>query len=200
MAYDAWMFIQDHPAFIGNQPGLSSFYFFLLKLCKNGLAKESFVYVYKDNPRFIEFVDVEDHIIGYTRVDYKNYYGYPWEFHEIVYFFEGGPNKWSEDAKEWINQFHDTRLDVDGITYEEALINLAERVKQFYGDWSVEEDVHNTIIPKHILENNKSKEMFLTKCDQDEFSLPFKRNADYIVLSEQEISQLWWDIYGGEFV
>lgn len=194
-AYEAYQFIEKHPAFVGdNRAGLETFYFVMIPVCKNGYSETDTINIYEDNPRFKEFAtDSSDVMFGMVSVDYEKYFGYPWEFHEVRYFFEGGPNRYHKEDKIWINEFHDIRIDSDGASYEEALINLAEKVKEIYGDWSSREEDSNTIVPKHIVENNKLHYPFLVD-KNDDLILPFERNPLHMEFDDIQINDLWWEL------
>lgn len=54
---------------------------------------------------------------------------------KIEVWLETGPAYWDEYSNSYQGNMHDIRLDVGGDTFEEALINLANKVLEHYGDY-----------------------------------------------------------------
>lgn len=52
----------------------------------------------------------------------------------VEVWLESGPYEWSEPLKEYLPT-HDPRLDCGGDTFDDALIELANLVKEHYGDY-----------------------------------------------------------------
>jgi hypothetical protein len=56
----------------------------------------------------------------------------------IEVWLETGPAMWEDLANQYISNTHDTSLDCGGPTFDEALIVLANKVKEKYGDYEHE--------------------------------------------------------------
>ena len=109
--YDAWWFLYEHPMTQQNGDGLSRF-----DECLD-------VYVAKVNP----LTGRKSHVSGFnTKLE--------------IWLEFGGWHAMKRDngGTRYIPE-HDIRLDCGGSTYEEAIINLAKRVKKYYGDVEVDE-------------------------------------------------------------
>jgi hypothetical protein len=159
--YEAYWFIDGHPAFIGGLfHGINTLDVQVSKCCKRGFTKMDIHYVYRTDERFEEFWDkgyqqsVEEGMpeLDCVWVPYKVFYGEEWSFDHVEIWLEGGSHfyvKGGHYGTEWnFNRFHDIDLDVGGRTYEEAIINFAEKVKEKYGDYSSSEFDDNTIYPR----------------------------------------------------
>lgn len=57
---------------------------------------------------------------------------------KIEVWLETGPAYFDEHTNQYRSNMHDTRLDCGGDTFEEALIKLANSVKEKYGDYERE--------------------------------------------------------------
>jgi hypothetical protein len=201
--YDAYMFVEMHPAFIGGRlHGTTCFDIMVMPCCKNGVPEYGPVYVYPEDPRFEEFTDKghqTDEVDGEVVciwVTYKDYYGYSWEREHIGFTFIGGPNRYvelNEGDWQWQRQ-GDSDLDSRGKSYEEAVINLAEKVKQKYGDYSHNECDENTIIPSWIVKNNKIHRPFGENIKEMFKDGQLNRNPQNVHLFPEQINEMWWQL------
>jgi hypothetical protein len=203
--YDAYHFIDNHPAFMGDiYQGISSLVTLVSLCCKHNWTEHTPFYVYEGEPRFDEFLNK-----GYTEnyesedktgnpyciwVPYEVYFNEEWEFDHIEVKLEGGPHYYDNEAtspRNW-QRFIDRKLEVSERTYEDAIVSFAKKVKERYGDYGC-----YTIQPSWISEHNKTHPSF----DINDLSSMFKDgvfciNPDYIHLSQQEVNALWWHFVG----
>jgi hypothetical protein len=200
--FEAANFIDDHPAFAGySRSGEGSLCIGRWKACKNGVSWEPGgnprIYLYDGDERYDEFESDED---GEVCVGYREYYGYDWEYDHVETWIEGGNCFWEKvdslhhnwhsieiNGERWFDDYyHDYELDVSGESYGHALIKFAEKVKEKYGDWSVEPEVENTIVPGWIDEWNEGKGVDLDAV------FPFKKNPEYVYLDQYHLNALWY--------
>jgi|SaaInlV_165m_DNA_1040744.scaffolds.fasta_scaffold39365_2 hypothetical protein len=207
--YKAYTFIEGHPAFLGDVfAGVSSLSMSVQECCKNKWTQHGPMYVYRTDDRFEEFINCGHHEdlnkdmpeFDCIWVPYKDFYGYKWEYDHIEIWLEGGSHYYDVDATvppwNW-NRFHDIDLDSGGNTYEEAVINFAEKAKDKYGDYSSCWTEGNTVVPKWIVENNREFPAF--NFDNGMSNLfkdgKLNRNPKSINVKQEEINALWWNIY-----
>lgn len=205
--YDAYYFIEDHPAFMGViSKGVSSLDLIVTKCCKRGLSNLDIIYVYRSDDRFDEFLGKGyKESLGYETSDndhiwvqYKDYYGEKWSFHHVEFWIEGGCHYYDilNDETRWRWQsFYDCDLNSKGNSYEEAIIDFAKKVKKKYGDYSCIEYHKNTIIPSWIVENNKINKPFGEDMSNIFKDGKFNRNPKNIPMKTEEINALWWHFY-----
>ena len=210
--FEAANFIDDHPAFAGcRRSGEGSLCIGRWKVCKNGVSWEPGgnprIYLYEGDARYDEFEKDED---GEVCVGYREFYGYDWEYDHIETWIEGGNCFWKKidslhhnwhsieiNGERWFDDYyHDYELDVSGESYGHALIKFADKVKDKYGDWSIEPKAENTIIPSWIGEFNKGKDIFpgmrAAILGDGVSGMSFERNEDYVFLHDYHFNALWY--------
>jgi hypothetical protein len=209
--YEAYQFIENHPALLGNIfNGIRGLEVLVYKCCKNGVTQHSPIYLYRKDNEFLKFlgkghdedIHPENPEFDEITVRYEDFYGYKWKFDHIEFQVEGGAHYYDtqSDIKWHWNRFADRKVCVRSArTYEEAIILFAKNVKEVYGDYSYSEFDDNTIIPDWIVENNKKFPVF--DIDLDNFASFFKdgkfnRNPNNIHLKWEEVNALWWHFVG----
>ena len=208
---DSYEFIENHPAFLGGIfSGIRGLEIHAFECCENGEYKHSPIYLYRDDERFEDFLgkghpeclDSESPKHDHVEVPYEDYYGKKWEFDHIEFSVEGGAHYYDPEVKApWFWQrFHDSKLNVKTArSYEDAIIQFADKVKNVYGDYSYSEFDDNSIIPQWIKDNNKEFPAF----DIDNLESIFKdgkmnRNPKNIHLTSKEVNDLWWYFIGNK--
>jgi hypothetical protein len=217
---EAVEFLESHPAFINPlSRGVGNSRMMVVKVCKNGLALDGTwkrVTIYKDQDEFEDWVDKvpeerkrycwnkdfsenTDKIFS-IEVDYEEYFGYSWEFHNVEVWIEGGATRYLSKCvhtkKDRWENWHDADLDSSGLTYEAAMIEYAKKVKKLYGDFSCWGE--NSIIPKWVDEYNKGKRaIYFVDSDTDGFK-KMESNPEYLSLSDGVKNEIWWQLWGKE--
>lgn len=231
MVFEAAKFINDHPAFAGyRHDGESSLSVGRWKVCQNGVSLEPgnnpSIFLYEGNERYDEFKGKgfreED---GEIWVDYRSFYGYDWEYDHVETWLEGGccefrkvdnlHRSWALfkiNEDDWFDDwYHDYKLDVSAYSYDEALLLFAEQVKIHYGDWSIEFEAANSIVPSWINRFNCGKDFLkrglrdlLDEFTDDEKendtarSFTIERNPEYLRLEDYHLNALWWFRHRGK--
>lgn len=203
--YDAYNFIDSHPAFIGDiYRGVSSLEVLVFKCCKNDQVEHSPVYIYKDSDRYEEFLgkgnverfESEDKsgTPDCIWVHYEDYFNEEWEFDHIDVVLEGGAHYYDINAVSPWNwqRLLDRKITSSATTYQEAIISFAKKVKERYGDYD-----YNNVCPRWIYDHNKDNPSF----DIENLSSMFEdgrlvRDPNYIPITEQEENALWWNSVG----
>ena len=201
---ESYDFIDGHPAFSNFfNIGVSSLRLVLSEICKNNYSKHSPIFVYPENDRFKEFEEscqkttVSDSI-SYLWVHYKDWFGYEWEFDRMEFKLEGGAQRYVKVGDEWMWQStHDTDLDTYGETYEEAIIEIAKKIKEKYGDFSASEFDSNTVVPQWVVDNNKIHQAHQNFADMFQDG-KFVRNEKNVHLKMDEVNEIWWQLHGGD--
>lgn len=112
-AYDAFWFLTDHPkAVIGKvDPDL--------KHVDDAAFIDNIVLIYvKINPETNSITDTDADT-------------------QVQVWLESGPQEWNDALQDYIPT-HDPDLDCGGDTFDDALIALANKVKEHYGDYESE--------------------------------------------------------------
>lgn len=193
--YDAYWFLQDHPALLGQRnAGVDLIDMIVTKVCEHGYTgnePDFDVTVYEEDDDYESLLAKgyeECDWFGVKQIDllYTERYGKPWSETKVSVWLELGYSRYYKDDSGWqSHSVHDVHLDCSGDTYELALIELAGKVKELYGDWSCTPGNDNCIIPDWICENNAAEDYFI---DEDFF----KRNPKHIHLYNAELNELWW--------
>ena len=155
-AKEALEFLREHPA-LNNDGGDSLFngaWFHMELCCKHGQSKwagEDGISIYKSNPdwekykEYFKEEDREDYLpeeLQSAKVPYSAIYGEPWAadhmeyWYEICFFvFEGDPYNKTEryDYTKWARY---GGPEGGANSFEEMLIDAAEKVKEAYGDFN----------------------------------------------------------------
>jgi len=174
-ALNALDFMRSHPAFSPELLGDSLFdgtWFHMTKCCKRGKSdssrkfmtvyrgqkgwkrfKKKFDREYKDSDEKLEFQNIT--------VSYKEFYGEPWKFDHVEYWYETtffvyDGNPYDQDAcrdyKYWSRHSENHG---GAYTFEDALIKQAREMKQLYGSFC-----HDDFITKAEINNQNKNHMF----------------------------------------
>jgi hypothetical protein len=197
--YEAYWFLQDHPALLGQRnAGVDLIDMVVTKVCEHGYTGDEpdfEVTAYEGDSDYESLLAAgyeEEDFLGVKSIDllYSERYGKPWKFAKTSVWFELGYSRYYKDKDGWASEsVHDVDLDVDGDTYEEALIELAGKVKDRYGDWSCTPGNDNCIIPEWIVKNNEKEKYFIGDG-------VFEMNPNHIRLYNAELNELWWSVSG----
>jgi len=229
-AHKALYFLREHPAVNNDVMGDSLFdgaWFHMSKCCKRGKdehCKRSMTIHrgekgwrrFKD--RFDkELEDGESKSLQSIYLTYEEWYGEPWVFDHVEYWYEttyfafsGNPFHKSEymDYKNW-NRYGGPEGGAN--TFEDMLIKCARQVRKAFGSFDHEDK--RLYLPEELA-NNKAQRMFhnLKFENGSRLSCPLKRNAEYIDVNEGLINLRWlkwfvetdyckknWDSNMGEF-
>jgi len=143
-AYDAFWFLSEHPKFQYREARL------LHANEKPKLSKRERIIIYKDETpwlakekyRVLEYPLKGESFpqnldIHYTKVDKNDVVNSDWSKNiNVACWLEFGPMKYVVCEGELIlRHSHDPRLDCGGPTFEAALVELAQLVKKYYGNY-----------------------------------------------------------------
>lgn len=206
--YDAYNFLENHPALLGDLfSGVSSISTQVAKCCKNGFSKLDIIHVYRNDEGYEDYLgrgfreessDL-DPSFDNIWVPYKERYGEDWSFDHVEVWIEGGPHfyvKGGHYGKDWgWQRYHDYDLDSSGNTYEEAIIEFANNFKNKYGDYHSSEYEKNTVVPQWIVEHNKINKPYPKNLKDVFKNGKINRNPKNIHLSDKEINTIWWEMY-----
>jgi hypothetical protein len=214
--YNAFWFLQDHPALRGKyNEGVDLIDVTVMKCCKHGFSlcsdRDEEITVYESDDDYESLLGEgyeEEEFGGLKSISllYSERYGSPWELAKVSFWLELGYSRYYKHKGNYeSSSAHDTRLDVCGDTYEEAIVKLAGLVKELYGNWCCTPGNGNCIIPDWVIENNRVEEYFVKDEETNnlvsaEHKLFFNRNEKHISLYSVELSELWWLQYDGEFM
>jgi hypothetical protein len=199
--YNAFWFLQDHPALKGKyNEGVDLIDVTVMKCCKHGLSlcsDNELITVYEGDDDYKSLLGQgyeEEDFVGFKSIEllYSERYGEPWKLAKVSFWLELGFSRYYRlDGKYESSSTHDCRMDVGSDTYEEGIIKLAGLVKELYGDWSCTPGNGNCIIPDWVIENNRV-EGYFEKDKTDDEDLFFNRNEKHITLYSVELNELWW--------
>jgi hypothetical protein len=184
---ESFKFLCDHPAFCDDFQGCLDI--MVVETCKNGYSLENFISkeitIYPDDEKFkylwenAEEKDrnydiFEDEVPYSVDVEYEKYFGYPYEIDHTEIWLELGPRRKLQIDIECnvipvFETWHDIDMDISVRTFEEGIIELANKVKDKYGDFSCEN------MASLWLKDNKD-------------------NKDDLVSSEV-LNEIWWQFY-----
>lgn len=202
-AYEAYLFLNDHPAFCGDAFGYTGIfpnsYFNLSEVCKNGYCKNDCIRILKSDENSIKYKDTfeENYQTSYDNIDesdeiylsYEEYYGYEWAFDRYEYIMECtvhiyiGDDPW--DALKCIgytNWISYVGKQSRSNSFEECIIDLAEIVKARYGNFSL----RDFYLPEE-LENNENEEFM--SLESEDHKVIFNKN--YINVTDAVLNQRW---------
>ena len=196
----------------------------VMTVCKNGYALEMtppYISVYPDNPRYEELkerigekaiskgltvgIEYKEYKIipedknEHLEVDYEIFYGYPWKEDHVEVWLETGCRRFikkcSHSKKPRWERWADWDLNVSAKTFEEAIIKLAKKVKDEYGDFSSED-----MIPKCVKEYNEkirdiNKEKFGDGIELLMCTFNGRGGLKSLFLRDAEINEIWWQTY-----
>jgi len=151
---NSYNFLCNHPAFGGWF--LNSLNVMVVETCSRGILlpgdhKGITIYERDLDPELFEqyWLEAEeddrndDSSYRSIEIEYEKFYGEPWKVDHVEVWLETGCVEYTKDLTEGIMEqvqhCHDIDLDVGGLTFEEAIINLAKLVKKHYGDFSCED-------------------------------------------------------------
>ena len=211
---ESYDFIQDHPAFGWREMNLDME---IRNCCRNGYdlnmsPKE--IDIDGDNPRHQEMLELSktddkihlefwdegevlngvgtEYQLPSIKVPYKTFFGYEWEENHIEVWMESGAMRYVEQEARW-ERWHDTNVESSGRTYEDAIINIASKIKSCYGDFH-KETRDNVLIPEWVKEWNQKHPLSI----DDLFSNGRLNAVKYISISGIEFNELWWHKHGLE--
>jgi hypothetical protein len=151
-AYDAYWFLYNHPALnVMYRNAINKSHLSTQELQKDWISQDIDGTCYQYYPSELQHALDENLYIEYVKVDAqengkinddnsKNVFVKCWlEFGPLKYGYQYSGsdtplNKW--DTTTVLLNMHDIKLDVDGSTYDEALIKLAKLVAHYYGDYN----------------------------------------------------------------
>ncbi len=211
---ESYGFIQDHPAFGWREINVDMD---IRNCCRNGYdlnmtPKE--IYIDKDNPRHREMLELSKidpeiqlefwddgeplkeieakYQLPAVKVPYKTFFGYKWEEDHIEIWLESGAMRYIEQENRW-ERWHDSDVEASGRTYEDAIINLASRIKSVYGDFH-KDTRDNVLIPEWVKEWNQKHPLSI----DDLFSNGRMNAVKYISINGIHFNELWWHKHGNE--
>jgi hypothetical protein len=209
----AYSFIEDHPAFGWREMNIDMN---IRNCCRNSYdlnMSPKDIYISKNNPRYTSFLEESknnkeihlEHLdddgflkletefqLPNLRVPYKMYFGYEWEEDHVEIWLESGAMRYFEQSGRW-ERWHDDNLDSGGRTYEDAIINLASKVKNFYGDFN-KDFGDNVLVPDWVTEWNEKNPLKFA----DLFKNGQLNSGRYISINGIEFNELWWHKYGNK--
>jgi hypothetical protein len=214
-AKQAFDFLNDHPAL--NNPSSSvcvfgsSIWFYMARCCKHNLSDGCLydVNVYRGTKGWEKYKDKFDKtfekdkdtpkLLQSIRVPYKEYYGEPWKFDHVEYWYEttfyaflGNPYNRKEDyaSENWGGY---CGPEGGANTFDEMLIKCAAAVKRKFGNFNSYYDMHT----KEELANHKKNMPMLfkpIKGDKRGCKLMVD-NPKYKNVSQGEINLRWLKWY-----
>jgi hypothetical protein len=212
-AKEAFDFLNSHPALINPAFNSSVFggaiWFFMAKCCKNNLADSAGqVSIYRGMKGWEKYQNKFDKLykdddlpknLQSIRVPYKDYYGYPWVFDHVEYWYEttfyafhGNPYSKDDDYK--VENWHGYCGPQGGAnTFDEMIIKCANRVKEEFGNFDAYYSMHTK---KELANHKKNMPMLFKpiKGDKRGCSLMLN-NPKYIHISDGEINLRWLSWY-----
>jgi len=193
----------------------------IVNVCEKGYSLDGvppLIEVYPDNPRYEElksrvgeralsrgltkgiqyrsFMLLEEDKKEHLVVDYQIYFGVEWKAKGIEVWLRTGRRRfiktcsWSKEPR-W-ESWLDEDLSVGAKTYEEAIIELAKKVKLCYGDFNQE-----NILPEWIENYNRSiyeinDKIYGSGVDGMMKMINDNNSPRTIHLSDAEINEIWW--------
>lgn len=125
---------------------------------------------------------------------YKEFYGEPWKFDHMVYWYEidfvvfhGKLN-----AKEWMDYKAWQRyrgIRGEHASFEDVLINAARKVKKVFGDFSMWHD--KMLSEAEVINHKKEKPFFFTPCKDYKGYSEMKSNSKYFSVHSDLINLRW---------
>jgi len=211
---ESYDFINDHPAFGWRELNIEMR---INNCCRNSYdlnMSPKDIYIGRNNPRHQEMLelsktDSEVHLefwdegeplhelsteyqLPSIKVPYKTFFGYEWKEDHIEICLESGAMRYVEQDNRW-ERWHDVDLESSGRTYEDAIINLASKIKSCYGDFH-KDTRDNILIPEWVREWNQKHPLSI----DDLFSNGRLNSVKYISIGGIEFNELWWHKYGIE--
>jgi len=210
-AANALDFLRCHPAVASDSVGDSmfgGFWFYMAECCKHGVSKDAAgvtIHVYPDDKDAERFADqfAKEHgedwrIKEYEHmydidVPYEEYYGEPWVFDHVEYWYEttffvfiGNPydNLAEYDRKNWQGC---VGPEGGANTWEDMIIDCAKSIKEAFGDFD-NCDSFLTDAEKH--NHEKENVCFFVDCGRDGLK-SMKWNKNYIRIDEGLINLRW---------
>jgi len=212
-AKEAFEFINSHPA-LDNPAGPACFpcnamWFYMAPCCKRGISDSSKtkISIWRGQKGWEKFKDQFDKehkddptcpkTLQRIYVPYKDFYGEPWKFDHMEYWYEitfyafhGDP--YLDDAKEWADpvKWQGYRGPEGGAnTFDEMLIDCAKKVKKELGDFNSYYDMHTQ---KELKNHRKHSPFNFKKLKGNKKGLStMDRNSDYLSVSPGEINLRW---------
>jgi hypothetical protein len=181
---ESYDFLEEHPAF--NCKLYKCLTVMVVNVCKNGYAldgvSDKSITLYPNDPEFSKWWDrAEDVDRFYTydennkieprsvEVKYEDYFGYPYKVSHVEVWLEIGAI-YNDEEDERV--CYDHSLDTGAGTFEEAIIILAQKVKEKYGDYTME-----NILPKWIRDINQYDD------------------KNYIFVPDRVVNEYWWQTH-----
>ena len=209
-ARDALYFLESHPAL--GSPVFTPFFLLNLQIaqvCFNKTLepRKGLVTVYYNPVNYKkfkkefdkEFLECSEEELKAHKslisvdVPYKDVYGVEWQPHHIEYWgeldfvvFMGKKFDCSLDSKKWQ---HLSGINACGVTFQEMVINLAEKFKKTFGNFNSQK-----LMTAKEKANNKGKMPFIFKPAPKKMShlgSTMKRNPNYIHIDPSEFNRRW---------
>jgi hypothetical protein len=210
-ARDAIDFLNGHPALISAVIDVrSALWFSIQTVCKRGYCESARdnLQIYKNSKHALRFKDqFEKELKNYSAEDlkrsnsfisidvtYKELFGEDWKFDHVAYWgelsfymFTGRPTRKNNiDLKNWQSY---AGVEASGRTYEEMVINIAQKFKKAFGNFRSDD-----FLTQKEKENNRIKEPFHFKTYKKIYSRII-HNRDYIHVNDAKLNLRWQTWY-----